>query len=144
MKIFVFIASLLLLNGGDWLYNYEQSKVLAKKENKPILLSFSGSDWCAPCIKMKRQIFDRPEFRSYASRHLILLKADFPRQKKNQLDQKQKEHNEKLAERYNPNGKFPLTLLLSAEGVVIREWDGYTSQSAEGFVEQLRTVSHAK
>lgn len=144
MKALVFIIAMVLVTSGDWLNDFEQAKKLASEQNKLILVNFAGSDWCAPCIKMKREVFETPEFQSYAGEKLILVRADFPRQKKNQLDPAQKQHNEKLAELYNPAGKFPLTLLLTADGKVIREWDGYAGTSATAFVEQLRTMSHGK
>lgn len=144
MKAFLVTATLMLLGNAAWLHNFDQAKALAQKEDKLILLSFSGSDWCAPCIKMKRQVFDSPQFTAFANENLVLLKADFPRQKKNQLDPNQKAHNEKLAERYNPNGKFPLTLLINADGHVLQEWDGYTGASAEAFIDQLRTHGHGR
>lgn len=144
MKALVFIIAIFLVSSGDWLNDFEQAKKLASEQDKLILINFAGSDWCAPCIKMKREVFEAAEFQSYAAEKLILVKADFPRQRKNQLDQVQKQHNEKLAEHYNPTGKFPLTLLLTADGKVIREWDGYAGTSATAFVEQLRAVSHGK
>ena len=109
-----------------------------------ILLSFSGSDWCAPCIKMKREIFDAPQFQEFAGANLVLVKADFPRHKKNQLEAKQKEHNEKLAEQFNPNGKFPLTILLDSNGKVIRQWDGYSDMSIEEFINELQSSARGK
>jgi peroxiredoxin len=54
-----------------------------------------------------------------------LVRADFPRMKKNQLSKEQTAYNEKLAEKYNPKGKFPLTVLINPDGKVITEWDGY-------------------
>ena len=144
MKAFVLIAAITLLTSGDWLNDFDQAKKIASEQEKLILLNFSGSDWCAPCVKMKRQVFDTQQFQSFAKENLVLVNADFPRQKKNQLDPKQKQHNEKLAERYNPNGKFPLTLLLNADGKVIREWDGYTGASPTEFVTQITSSSHGK
>ena len=144
MKALVIIAAIALLTPGDWLSDFDQAKEIANEQDKHILLNFSGSDWCAPCIRMKREVFESHEFQSFAREELVLLKADFPRQKKNQLDAAQKQHNEKLAERYNPNGKFPLTLLLSPEGEVLREWDGYTGASASDFLKQLSQTSDGK
>lgn len=145
MKALLFsIVSLALIHSQDWLTDFEQAQQLAKQNDKKILLSFSGSDWCAPCIKMKKDIFEQAAFQEFADKQLILVKADFPRHKKNQLDTKQKEHNEKLAERYNSNGKFPLTLLLDADGNILREWDGYTSMSADEFIKEVTTASNAK
>ncbi|MBT1686448.1 thioredoxin family protein [Dawidia soli] len=144
MKVFVSIIAFLLCGPATWLNDFEQARTLAHEQNKLILLNFSGSDWCGPCIKMKREIFEAAEFQSYADQHLVLVRADFPRQKKNQPDARQQERNEKLAERYNPTGKFPLTLLMTADGEVIREWNGYSHGSVSEFINQLHESPHGK
>jgi thioredoxin-related protein len=144
MKVISLIIGSILFVSINWLTDFEQAKQQAKEKNQMILLSFSGSDWCAPCIKMKKEVFDSPQFQDFAANNLVLVKADFPRHKKNQLDAKQKAHNEKLAEQFNPNGKFPLTILLNSNGQVIKEWDGYSDMSPENFIKQLQMVIHGK
>ena len=140
MKL-IFISTLLaLVTSVDWLDNFEVAKEKAAKENKMILLNFSGSDWCAPCIKMKRDVFETEIFKEYASQYLVLVQADFPRMKKNQLSKEQIQHNEGLAEKYNSTGKFPLTVLLNANGKVIKDWDGYSNQTPEAFVAELKKI----
>jgi thioredoxin-related protein len=142
--IFLIIASSLLFNTNQWLLDFDQAKKIAKEDDRLILLNFSGSDWCAPCIKMKTDIFEKPEFLEYADQHLVLVRADFPRHKKNQLEPRQKELNDKLAEQYNDKGLFPLTILLTADGKVIYEWDGYPGKSASEFVKEISSKSNAK
>lgn len=134
----------MLFASVTWLTDFEQAKLQAKERDQMILLKFSGSDWCLPCIKMKKEVFDSPEFQDFASTHLVLVNADFPRHKKNQLEEKQKEHNERLAERYNPNGKFPLTILLDRNGKVIKQWDGYSGMTAASFIKELQFGAHGK
>ncbi|CCG99763.1 hypothetical protein FAES_1753 [Fibrella aestuarina BUZ 2] len=108
-----------------WQTNLEQAKNEAKAGHKLILLYFSGSDWCGPCIKLKKEIYESDAFTTYADKQLVLVRADFPRAKKNQLSAEQTAHNESLAERYNPDGQFPMTVLLDANGKVLRNWSGY-------------------
>jgi len=129
-----------LVAGGSWLTDINQAKTTAQQEHKLILLNFSGSDWCAPCIKMKKEVFESAAFLAKADQRLVLLRADFPRQKKNQLPREQAQHNEALAEKYNPDGKFPLTLLLDANGKVIKTWDGYVFASQDKFIAELTQV----
>jgi hypothetical protein len=93
---------------------------------------------------MKRDIFEQDAFIQYADDHLVLVRADFPRLKKNQLDPKQKAHNEKLSDRYNSSGKFPLTLLLNEEGKVLKSWDGYSGQSPQDFVKEIEQFKNGK
>lgn len=86
---------------------------------------------------MTRDVFDTDSFVEYANSQLVMVRADFPRSKKNQLDPKQIKHNEALAEKYNPQGKFPLTLLLDVNGKILKTWDGFKSGTPEGFIEQI-------
>lgn len=137
MKTSIIILLLAFTVNGSWLTDFTKAQEEARTQQKHILLNFSGSDWCAPCILMKREVFEKEVFQNFATKNLILVRADFPRNKKNQLDAAQKSHNEKLAERYNPQGKFPLTLLLDAEGNVIQTWDGYQKETPEEFVSQV-------
>jgi thioredoxin-related protein len=144
MNTISFIMASMIFVSVTWLTDFEQAKLQAKQRNQMILLSFSGSDWCAPCIKMKREVFDTPQFQDFAAGSLVLVKADFPRHKKNLLDAKQKAHNERLAEQYNPNGKFPLTILLDSNGKLVKEWDGYTDMKPENFIREIQTAGRGK
>lgn len=128
---------LMTINGVTWLNNFDEAKAIATRDNKFILLNFSGSDWCGPCIMMKKEAFEGEAFLSVAGEKLVLLRADFPRSKKNKLPAELVKHNEKLAEKYNPFGKFPYTLLLDAKGNVIKEWDGYVPSSQGKFIKEL-------
>jgi thioredoxin-related protein len=108
-----------------WGDNLETALSDAKQNQKMVLLYFSGSDWCGPCIKLKKEVLETADFQTFSNEHLNLVRADFPRMKKNQLSKEQTAYNEKLAEKYNPKGKFPLTVLINSDGKVITEWDGY-------------------
>lgn len=142
------IALLFFVSTGSpaWLVNFEQAKIEASAAHKQILLNFSGSDWCGPCIKLKKEILDSPAFLDYANDKLVLVRADFPRAAKNQLDARQTAHNESLAERYNPEGKFPFTVLLSTEGKVLKTWTGYpaslTLQTLRDDLDAARSAAH--
>lgn len=139
----VFVSSFTITPGKTWLTNFEQAKLEASQAKKSILLNFSGSDWCLPCIKLKAEIFSSPVFAGFAEDNLILANADFPRLKKNQLDKNQLQHNELLAEKYNPQGKFPLTILLNSSGTVIMQWEGVPQKSPEAFVDDLKKLLNA-
>jgi thioredoxin-related protein len=135
----IFCALLLFAVGFDgWVSNLSQAKQIAKKEHKHILLNFSGSDWCGPCIRMHKDIFENNTFKQMADTDLVLLNADFPRMKKNQLSKEQQKENDLMADQYNPKGKFPYTLLLNAEGRVLKEWDGLPDETAETFTIEVR------
>jgi len=127
----------------DWKLNFTEAKAQAVADHKMILLNFSGSDWCGPCIKLKKEVFESAAFEEYASKNLVLVRADFPRQKKNQLDKAQVEKNEMLAEKYNPKGLFPLTVLIDSKGDVVKEWEGF-QPSTETFITDISKHLAAK
>lgn len=83
---------------------------------RPVLLIFSGSDWCQPCIRFEKQVLTDSAFQNFATTQMTVLKADFPQRKK--LPDAQRRENERLAERYNPEGKFPYIVLLRPDGTV--------------------------
>ena len=120
-----------------WLTDFNKAKIQAVSEHKYILLSFSGSDWCIPCIKMKRDYFNSSEFLSYAEKHLILVNADFPRKKKNKLSAEVQKQNEFLASQFNKSAIFPMTLLLNEKGEVLKSWEGLVKMSQRDFVKEL-------
>lgn len=128
-----------------WLSNMQQAKTEAVQSHKYILLNFSGSDWCGPCIRMHKEIFDAEAFEKYASENLVLVNADFPRLKKNQLSKEQTKQNEALAEQYDKDGKFPFTVLLDAQGRVLKSWEGYpVNETPAKFIDDVNSVVHAK
>src|SRR6478609_5571387 len=123
------------------LTDFKKAKAQAKSENKLILLNFSGSDWCGPCIRLKKDIFERATFVNYADENLVLVNADFPRLKKNMLSKELQKQNEALADTYNSNGAFPLTLLLDAEGKVLKKWEGLPAMSPEEFTNDIKAAT---
>jgi len=137
------ILSFFLLSSSLWETDFEKAKEEAKSEHRCILLNFSGSDWCGPCIRMHKEIFESTTFTDYSSEHLVLVNADFPRLKKNSLSPDQQKKNDQLADTYNSEGKFPLTLLLTADGKILKTWEGLPPVSADGFTSQVKAIVDA-
>lgn len=125
-----------LVFSQEWMVNYEKASAKAMKENKNIIMVFAGSDWCAPCIKLEKNILESKEFKSYAADHWVLLKLDFPKRKQNKLPQEQQAHNDSLAEKYNNKGYFPLVLVVNKSGVVLGE-TSFKDISPQSYVEEL-------
>ena len=121
-----------------WLTNFDDALDKAQQEEKTLLLYFSGSDWCRPCILLKKNVFETEEFKNFAEENLILAMFDFPAHEENQLEPDQIEHNEKMAELYNPKGNFPHIVLISAKGEKIAEFAGYNGESATKYIAKLQ------
>ena len=105
-----------LLDTLSWTTDLESAKKLATTNNLPILMVFSGSDWCRPCQAFKKEVLENETFRATAKNQVVVLYLDFPAKKRNQLSKEQTAENAKLAERYNKNGSFPTVLLLPSNG----------------------------
>ncbi|WP_319229104.1 thioredoxin family protein [Draconibacterium orientale] len=124
--------------GQNWQSDFQQSLQTAQAEDKPVILVFSGSDWCAPCMKLENEIWSSDEFKNYSAKHFVLYKADFPRKKKNQPDSEQVKANKQLAEKYNQKGFFPLVVVLDENGKVLGE-TGYKKLSPNEYIKHLET-----
>ncbi|MFE3867803.1 thioredoxin family protein [Flavobacterium sp. LS2P90] len=139
-KIMVSMLLLMVTIGysQEWKTNFEDTKTEATNQNKNILLVFSGSDWCGPCIKLDKDIWKSAEFMEYAKNNLILERADFPKKKQNQLSPEIKKQNQNLAEKYNKDGMFPLIVVLDKNGKVLGK-TGYKNVSPQEYVNQLQS-----
>ena len=141
--VWIALLSTLFMSVASWETDFEKAKEAARTQHKVILLNFSGSDWCGPCIRMHDEIFESDVFTQYASDRLILLNADFPRLKKHALSKEQQRKNDLLADTYNKEGIFPLTLLLTADGKVLKKWEGLPSVSPDAFTNDVKTTIDA-
>ena len=124
----------------DWHLDFSEASALAKKQNRPIILVFQGSDWCAPCIKLDREIWSSDEFKAYARDHFVMVKADFPKKSKNALSKEQEEHNQQLAEKYNTKGYFPYVVVLDGKGEVMGS-TGYKKVSPSEYIKILESFT---
>jgi thioredoxin-related protein len=139
----VFLSFILLLISSINLNAQEHQKVdslfaKAKSENKNVLLYFSGSDWCAPCIRFKKKYIENADFKEFAKNNLIVYNADFPRKKNNQLNKEIVKFNEELADNYNKTGAFPKIILLDFNGFIIKEWLELPNEAIEEFIKNLK------
>ncbi|CAM4352647.1 thioredoxin family protein [Zobellia nedashkovskayae] len=127
------------LSAQDWQENYKEAQAMAKENDKNLLLVFAGSDWCAPCIKLEKTIWESEEFKKFAETDLILYRADFPRKKANKLSEELTAQNNNLAEKYNAQGHFPLVVLLNEEAKVLGQ-TGYLKLSPDEYITHLKSM----
>jgi thioredoxin-related protein len=144
-KLPIILLSLVCMSFTPWKKSVEieKAKVEAINQHKLILLNFSGSDWCGPCIRMEKEFFESDVFSNFATNNLVLVNADFPRQKKNQLSKEEQKQNEALAEKYNNKGAFPFTVLIDASGKVLKTWDGLPKEKPEEFTHEISAITDA-
>jgi len=138
MRLF---TSLLLLGAAVaaaaepvWLTDLDAAKAQGVKENKPVLVDFTGSDWCPPCKSLHKVVFESPEFAAAASRY-VLVELDFPRGKPQTPELKAK--NREWQQKYAVNS-FPTILLLDAKsGEVFGRVGGFGGQTAKEYLAKL-------
>jgi protein disulfide-isomerase len=125
------------LHASDlWSTDYAASTAQAAAEKKPVLLEFTGSDWCPPCMKQNKDVFEQPAFADFAKDKLVLVKLDFPRRKDQAPETK--ERNQQLAAQYEVES-FPTIILLSSEGKELARQVGYGGGGVTGFVDWVNT-----
>ena len=99
---------------GVWTMDIEAAKKTAAQQKLPILLLFTGSDWCPACIHVKKQVFDTPKWNEYARENLMAVCIDFPRN--TFMPQKMAERNNQLINRYHPLQTLPAFYILDSDG----------------------------
>ncbi len=121
---------------GEWITDYDRAAAAAAELGRPMLLDFTGSDWCGWCIKLDDEVFSKPEFTAYAKESLVLVKLDFPRKKK--LPEAEKKRNAELSDLYGVRG-YPTIILVDAEGNELGR-TGYRQGGAEAYVGHLQKM----
>ena len=117
-----------------WFEDYAQARKLATEKKRPILMLFSGSDWCPPCIRLEKEVFQQKPFADFAaSGKVILFWADFPRTKKQ--NSKIAAQNRQLMQVYRVNG-VPSVILTDPSGKEFAR-TGYRPGGAQSYVEHL-------
>jgi len=89
-------------HAAGWMVDLNKAYDESKRTGKPILANFTGTDWCGWCIKLKREVFDKPEFKAWAKKNVILMEIDFPR--RFVLPQKYREQNAGLQQAFKVTG----------------------------------------
>ncbi|MFC7337617.1 thioredoxin family protein [Haloferula chungangensis] len=115
-----------------WSTDLEQAFEDAKKQNKPVLVEFTGSDWCPPCKMMRKNVFSKKEFVSAASKDFILVELDFPNG-----DPEVKKKNEPYAKKYDIEG-FPTVILFDSKGKEFNRFFASEYPNSEAFLAHLK------
>ena len=121
-----------------WITSFEEAKARAQKENKDILINFTGSDWCTWCIRLAQEVFSEPGFAEYAKDKFILVEADFPMSPEGQPEAIDPQHQQ-LADTYEFQG-FPTIMLFDKQGRPFAQ-TGYQpgrSQAYNAHLEEFR------
>jgi|AP12_2_1047962.scaffolds.fasta_scaffold76387_1 thioredoxin-related protein len=145
-KIVLILAALILFQMGcteekasttklAWSSNLEQAIELAKKENKAVLVNFTGSDWCKWCFKLRDEVFNQNEFKKYADENLVLVMIDFPRNKVQSNETRM--YNQSIAQKFGIQG-FPTIIIIDENGTPVAK-TGYQPGGAANYVNHIKS-----
>lgn len=121
-------------NNLDWETNLETALQKAQKENKAVLVNFTGSDWCIWCQRLNNEVFSKKEFEEFAKENLVLVKIDFPKNIEQSMETKM--YNNQLAQRFGVEG-FPTIFILNKNGEVTLQ-TGYQPGGAVNYINHLK------
>jgi thioredoxin-related protein len=119
----------------DWETNLETALQKAQKENKTVLVNFTGSDWCIWCQRLSNEVFSQSEFEKFAKENLVLVKIDFPKNIEQSMETKF--YNNQLAQRFGIEG-FPTIILLNKNGELILQ-TGYQPGGPVNYINHLKS-----
>jgi protein disulfide-isomerase len=128
------VAGALLAADSSWMTSLPDAKAKAEKEQKLLLLDFTGSDWCGWCKKLDAETFSKSEFIDYAKKKLVLVEVDFPNQKP-QTDEL-KAANKALGAKYEITG-YPTLVLMKPDGTVVWKQVGYLEGGPSALIAKL-------
>lgn len=117
-----------------WMTDFSAAKEKAAKENKSLLVDFTGTDWCHWCIKLDEEVFAHEAFKKGVAEKFVLVELDYPRDK-SKVDKATAKQNAELKTKYKIKG-FPTILLMNAHGVPFAQ-TGYRAGGPEKYVESL-------
>jgi thioredoxin-related protein len=120
----------------EWLGDLGRAQEKAKAENKFVMLDFTGSDWCGWCIRLKREVFDKPEFAAFAQEKLVLVEVDFPEQK--MMAHLQKQANAQLQRRFHVTG-YPTIVMLGPDGEQLGRF-GFVNGGPPRFIDEVQSL----
>ena len=120
-----------------WLTDFAAAKKQAAADKKPILMFFTGSDWCIWCQRLHEGVLDKPEFADFA-RKFVLVELDFPQEK--ELPAELKKQNAELAEKFKVDG-YPCTVVLASDGeTVLGKRSGYSAE----YIDKIQDILDGK
>lgn len=124
---------------GEWTMDFEAAKQIASEKKVPLLLNFTGSDWCGWCMLMDRQVFSKPAWKQYATKNAMLVTLDFPRDS-SIVPEKYADRNNELRDHFDVSG-YPTYLVLDSDGnTVLGKLGAGKEKTAKSFIEEFKDV----
>ncbi len=123
------------LHGSETSQSLEEILKTAEADKKPVVLEFTGSDWCPPCKMMEKQVFSTKEFQDFSASDIVFVKLDFPRSKEQAAEVKAR--NEELVKKFNIEG-FPTLVVLDSQGKELARQVGFLAGGPSAVIDWIQ------
>lgn len=124
---------------GKWTMDLDAAKNVAAEENLPIMLNFTGSDWCSWCKLMEESVFSKPEWSAWAANNLMMGYIDFPTDE-SLVPDKYKDRNDALSQKYSIEG-YPTYVILDGDGTTeLGRLGAGENKTPESFIAEIQQV----
>jgi len=119
---------------AEWVTSYATAVEQSQRTGRPIMLVFSGSDWCSWCNRLADEVFNTHEFARWSTDNVIKVEVDFP--STYQLPADIRQQNEQLKQKYGHHiNSFPTVLFVTADGTLIGK-TGYVAGGPENWIQK--------
>ncbi len=121
-------------------FNYDQAVQASKTSGKPIMLVFSGSDWCGWCVRLKNEVFNTNEFQQWAQENVHAVEVDFPRG--HALPQAVAQQNQLLKQQYGAHVQsYPTVLFVDSSNQQVIGKAGFVAGGATNWIQQSQAFT---
>jgi protein disulfide-isomerase len=142
MKTLLFTLTLFISNliwSQNWITDINLATAESDSTGKPLLILFTGSDWCSWCIRLQKEVFTKPEFLEWAKDNVVLVEIDFPRNKIQ--SEELKKQNQLLQQQFNIQGYPTAHFVTKTDGVLNSIGiTGYLPGGATNWIENANSI----
>lgn len=121
----------------QWKNSFSAASSASEASSKPIVILFTGTNWCPACMMLERKVISQPAFAEAVGDKFVFLKADFP-----DYSNAATSPYKPLLDRYNIT-EFPSIVVTDASGQVlfrVRYKDGGPGAYAQELLRGLATT----
>lgn len=126
---------------GNWTTSLEEGMAQATELERPMMVLFTGSDWCPPCKALEREVFSSDEFVEWADAHVVAVFLDFPQNKPNA--ETIRSRNEPLAQEFKVEG-FPTVIFMTPEKEILGKTSGYSMEGKRAWIARAEEMISSK